>query len=62
MDALYRCHCLSTKIGSVGVVLVDAKNAYAQSLYRLMNIEEFPGTPLTLWLLGQAIAWLFGSH
>jgi GNAT superfamily N-acetyltransferase len=61
LDALYRCHRLSTEIGSVGVV-VDAKNASVQSFYRLMNFEEFPDTPLTLWLPDQAIARLFGSN
>ena len=61
MDALYRCHRLSEEIGSVGVV-VDAKNARAQSFYSRMNFEEFPETPLTLWLPVEAIARLFGDR
>jgi len=61
LDALHRCHRLSTEIGSVGVV-VDAKNVSAHSFYRLMNFEEFPDTPLTLWLPGQALARLFGNN
>ncbi len=60
LDALYRCHRLSDEIGSVGVI-VDAKNASAQSFYRKMDFEEFPETPLTLWLPDQAIARLFGN-
>jgi GNAT superfamily N-acetyltransferase len=59
MDALYRCYRLSEEIGSVGVV-VDAKHAQAQSFYRQFNFEEFPETPLTLWLPVAAIARLFG--
>ena len=60
LDALYRCQRLSEEIGSVGVV-VDAKNARAQSFYSQMNFEEFPETPLTLWLPVGAIARLFGD-
>ena len=58
MDALYRCYRLSDEIGSVGVV-VDAKHARAQSYYRQFNFEEFPDTPMTLWLPIAAIARLF---
>jgi GNAT superfamily N-acetyltransferase len=57
MDALYRCCRLSDEIGSVGVV-VDAKHERAQSFYRQFNFEEFPDTPLTLWLPIAAIARL----
>ncbi len=60
LDALYRCYRLSEEIGSVGVV-VDAKHARAQSFYRQFNFEEFPETPLTLWLPIAAIARLFGN-
>jgi len=58
LDALYRCHRLSEEIGSAGVI-VDAKNAGAHHFYSQMNFEEFPDTPLTLWLPGQAISRLF---
>lgn len=58
MDALYRCYRLSEEIGSVGVV-VDAKHSRAQSFYRQFNFEEFPETPLTLWLPLAAIAGVF---
>ena len=61
LDALYRCHRLSEEIGSIGVV-VDAKNARAQSFYSRLNFEEFPETPLTLWLPVEAIARLFGDR
>ena len=57
-DALYRCHRLAEEIGSVGVI-VDAKNARAQSFYSQMNFEEFPEAPLTLWLLVEAVTCLF---
>ena len=60
LDALYRCHRLSEEIGSVGVI-VDAKNARAQSFYGQMNFEEFPDTPLTLCLPIKAISRLFGG-
>jgi GNAT superfamily N-acetyltransferase len=60
LDALYRCHRLSEEIGSVGVI-VDAKNASAQSFYRKMDFEEFPETPLTLWLPATVITRLFGD-
>lgn len=60
LDALYRCHRLSEAIGSVGVI-VDAKNASAQSFYTRMNFESFPETPLCLWLPDQAIANLFAG-
>lgn len=60
LDALYRCHRLSEEIGSVGVI-VDAKNASAQSFYRKMDFEEFPETPLTLWLPATVITRLFGN-
>jgi len=55
MDALYRCRRLSDEIGSVGVV-VDAKHELAQRFYRQFNFEEFPETPLSLWLPIAAIA------
>lgn len=61
LDALYRCHRLSEEIGSVGVI-VDAKNATAQSFYTQMNFESFPETPLTLWLPDAAIARLFAGQ
>lgn len=57
MDALYRCRRLSDEIGSVGV-LVDAKHERAQSFYRQFNFEEFPESPLNLWLPIAAIAKL----
>ena len=60
LDALYRCHRLAEEIGSVGVI-VDAKNARAQSFYCQMNFEKFPETPLTLWLPVEAITRLFGG-
>lgn len=60
LDALYRCHRLADEIGSVGVV-VDAKNASAQSFYKQMDFECFPDSPLTLWLPGQAMLRLFGA-
>lgn len=61
LDALFRCHRLSAEIGAVGVV-VDAKNAAAQSFYRRMNFEAFPEAPLTLWLPIQAIVRLFADR
>lgn len=57
MDALYRCCRLSDEIGSVGVV-VDAQHSQTQSFYRQFHFEEFPDTPLTLWLPIAAIAKL----
>lgn len=57
MDALYRCCRLSDEISLVAVV-VDAKHERAQRFYRQFNFEEFPDTPLTLWLPIAAIAKL----
>lgn len=60
LDALFRCYRLSEEIGSVGVV-VDAKHERAQSFYRQFNFEEFPESPLTMWLPVGSIARLFAN-
>lgn len=58
MDALFRCDRLSVEIGSAGVV-VDAKHERPQAFYRQFGFEEFPDSPLTMWLPGAAIVRLF---